>query len=173
MSEAPSTTSALPFSIQSPWTTGGRGVFRWNWRLDCAEDCSLPAPTLSRLFCVIWSQAFLASELLHNLTSSPGGAGDKASACQQRGPQRHRYNACVGRIPWRRARQPTAVFLPGKSQGQRSLVGYGPWGPRESAMTEWLSTAQQLCKLWVTVMGRSSCAWCTGLIWFQIYLFMT
>ena len=30
--------------------------------------------------------------------------------------------------PWRRARQPTPVFLPGESHGQRSLVGYSPWG---------------------------------------------
>ena len=30
--------------------------------------------------------------------------------------------------PWRRKWQPTPVFLPGKSQGQRSLVGYSPWG---------------------------------------------
>ena len=28
------------------------------------------------------------------------------------------------------------VFLPGKSHGQRSLVGYSPWGCRESGMTE-------------------------------------
>ena len=31
-------------------------------------------------------------------------------------------------MPWRRAWQPTAVFLPGESHGQRSLVGYSPWG---------------------------------------------
>ena len=30
--------------------------------------------------------------------------------------------------PWRRKQQPTPVFLPGKSHGQRSLVGYSPWG---------------------------------------------
>ena len=30
--------------------------------------------------------------------------------------------------PWRRKWQPTPVFLPGKSRGQRSLVGYSPWG---------------------------------------------
>ena len=30
-------------------------------------------------------------------------------------------------------------FLPGKSQGQRSLVGYSPWGHKESDMTEWMS----------------------------------
>ena len=33
------------------------------------------------------------------------------------------------RFPQRRAGQPTPVFLPGKSHGQRSLVGYSPWGP--------------------------------------------
>ena len=32
--------------------------------------------------------------------------------------------------PWRRKWQPTPVFLPGESHGQRSLVGYTPWGHR-------------------------------------------
>ena len=32
-------------------------------------------------------------------------------------------NPCVGKIPWRMAQQPTPVFLPGESYGQRSLVG--------------------------------------------------
>ena len=36
-------------------------------------------------------------------------------------------------IPWGRKWQPTPVFLPGKSYGQRSLVGYSPW------VAEWLS----------------------------------
>ena len=36
----------------------------------------------------------------------------------------------------RRAWQPTPVFLPGKSHGQRSLAGYSPWGCKESDMTE-------------------------------------
>ena len=36
----------------------------------------------------------------------------------------------VGKIPWRRKWQPTPVFLPGESHGQRSLAGYGPWGQR-------------------------------------------
>ena len=33
---------------------------------------------------------------------------------------------------WRTAWQPTPVFLPGESYGQRSLAGYRPWGHRES-----------------------------------------
>ena len=37
----------------------------------------------------------------------------------------------VGKIPWRREWQPTPVFLPGESHGQRSLVGYSP-GDRKS-----------------------------------------
>ena len=37
--------------------------------------------------------------------------------------------------PW----QPTPVFLPGKFHGQRRLVGYSPWGCKESDMTEWLN----------------------------------
>ena len=46
-----------------------------------------------------------------------------------------------GRFPWRRAWQPTPVFLPGKSHGQRNLVGYSPWGHQESNTTERLSIA--------------------------------
>ena len=37
-------------------------------------------------------------------------------------------NPWVGTIPWRREWQPTPVFLPGESHGQRSLAGYSPWG---------------------------------------------
>ena len=37
---------------------------------------------------------------------------------------------------WRRQWQPTPVLLPGKSCGLRSLVGYSPWGRKESDMTE-------------------------------------
>ena len=38
--------------------------------------------------------------------------------------------------PWRRKWQPTPVFLPGESHGQRSLAGYSPWGRKESDVTE-------------------------------------
>ena len=40
-----------------------------------------------------------------------------------------------GRFPWRKW-QPTPVFLPGEFHGQRKLVGYSPWGCKESYMTE-------------------------------------
>ena len=41
-------------------------------------------------------------------------------------------------MSWRRQWQPTPVLLPGKSHGQRSLVGCSPWGREESDMTEQL-----------------------------------
>ena len=40
-----------------------------------------------------------------------------------------------GRFPWRRKWQPTPVFLPGESNGRKSLVGYSPWGRKESDAT--------------------------------------
>jgi len=67
----------------------------------------------------------------------PGGSDSKESAC------RARDLPWVGKmIPWRRAWQPTPVFLPGESHGQRSLTGYSPWGRKEWDTTERLSTAQ-------------------------------
>ena len=41
--------------------------------------------------------------------------------------------------PLKEAWQPTPVFLPGELQGQRSLVGYSPWGHKKSDRTEWVT----------------------------------
>ena len=48
------------------------------------------------------------------------------------------FNPRIGKIPWRRKWQPTPVLLPEKFHGRRSLVGYSPWGHKESDTTEWL-----------------------------------
>ena len=50
------------------------------------------------------------------------------------------YKHPTAKIPWRRKWQPTPIFLPGKSRGQRSLAGYSPWSRKESDRTELLST---------------------------------
>ena len=63
----------------------------------------------------------------------PGGSDGKASAYNVGYPG---FNPWVRKIPWRRKWQPTPVFLPGKSHGWRSLVGYSPWGRKESDTTE-------------------------------------
>ena len=46
------------------------------------------------------------------------------------------FDPWVGKILWRRKWQPTPVLLPGKSHGQRSVVGYSPRGRKESDTTE-------------------------------------
>ena len=43
-----------------------------------------------------------------------------------------RFDPWVEKIPWRKEWQPTPTFLPGEFHGQRSLVGYRPWGCKES-----------------------------------------
>ena len=58
------------------------------------------------------------------------------SVCLQCG--RPGFDPWIGKIPWRRKWQSTPVILPGKSHGQRSLVGYSPWGRKELDMTELL-----------------------------------
>ena len=65
----------------------------------------------------------------------PGGAVVKNPSANA-GDARDRFNPWVGKIPWRRTQQPTPVFLPGESRGQRSLVGYSPWGCKELVMAE-------------------------------------
>ena len=64
------------------------------------------------------------------------GASGKESACPNAGDMRCGFEPWVGKIPWRRAWQPTPVFLPGESHGQRSLAGYSPQGCKESDTTE-------------------------------------
>ena len=53
------------------------------------------------------------------------------SACQRRRHRRWGFNHWVGKIPYRQKWQPTPVFLPGKSHGQRNPVGCSPWDRRE------------------------------------------
>ena len=50
--------------------------------------------------------------------------------CRRRG-----FDPWVGKIPWRRKWELSPVFLPEKSCGQKSLVGYSPQGLKESGMT--------------------------------------
>ena len=66
----------------------------------------------------------------------PDGTSGKESTCQCRGHKRHGFDPWVGKIPWRRAWQPTSVYLPGESHGQRSLAGCSPWGLKESDTNE-------------------------------------
>ena len=58
----------------------------------------------------------LVSQVALVVKNPPTNAGDI---------KRCRFDPWVGKIPWRRPWQPTPVFLPRESHGQRSLAGYG------------------------------------------------
>ena len=63
-----------------------------------------------------------------------------------------------GRLPWRRAWQPTPVVLPGEFRGQRSLAGYSPWGCKESDTTGWLTLWPHMGQVWP--LGMAVYFWC-------------
>ena len=64
-----------------------------------------------------------------------GFPGGSERICLQRG--RCGFDPWVGKIPWRRARQPTPVFLPGEPPWTEVPGGgYSPWGHKELDMTE-------------------------------------
>ena len=63
-----------------------------------------------RMCAELWSICFLAGSVVKNPAAKAGDTD------------------CLGKIPWRRKWQPIPAFLPGESHGQRSLVGYSPWG---------------------------------------------
>ena len=66
-----------------------------------------------------------ASQVVLVIKNPSANAGDVRDA-----------NSISRKIPWRRAWQPTPVFLPGESHGQRSLEGYSPLVCKVSDMTE-------------------------------------
>ena len=69
----------------------------------------------------------------------PDGTSGKEPTCQCRRHKRQErlgFSPWVRKIPWRRGWQPTPVFLPGESRGQRRLMGYSLWGHKELDTTE-------------------------------------
>ena len=78
----------------------------------------------------------------------PRWLSGKESTWQFRKHRRRGFNPWVRMIPWSRKQQPTPIFLPGKFHGERSLVGYSPWGHKESDMTERLSIPHFLILGW-------------------------
>ena len=60
----------------------------------------------------------------------PRWFSSRESDCQCRRHRKCGFDLWVSKIPWRRKWQPTPIFLPGESQGQRIPAGYGPWNCR-------------------------------------------
>ena len=61
-----------------------------------------------------------ASQIVLVVKNLPANTAGRGRRC--------RFHPWVEKVPRRREWQPTPVFLPGECHGQRSLVGYSPWG---------------------------------------------
>ena len=98
----------------------------------------VPAWGFFQVFCFGWGFNICMFKCL----GLPWGSDSKESACNAGDP---------GSIPesvrfvWRSKWLPTPAFLPGKSHGQRSLVGYSPCGHKESDTTERLHSLMLSC----------------------------
>ena len=75
--------------------------------------------------------------------------------------RRPRFNPWVRKSPWRREWLLTPIFFPGEFHGQRSLVGYNPWGCKESDTTEQLTL--------INVLGIEEH---TYMVFYHIFLFL-
>ena len=80
----------------------------------------------------------------------------KESSSQCRRCKRCGFDPWVRKISWKKAWQPTPVFLPGKSHGQRSLAGYSPWVPKELDTTERVHSCCKYFMQHVVLYCRSS-----------------
>ena len=79
-----------------------------------------------------WYLPFYILISIYSTSCLPRWHSGKESTCQCGG---WGFDPWVGKILWRRKWQPTPVFLPGRSYGQRSLAGYSPRDHKESDMT--------------------------------------
>ena len=76
----------------------------------------------------------------------------RESACQRGKCERLGFDPWVGKAPWGRKGQPIPIFLPGISRGQRSLMGYSPWGCKRvwySLVTEWACIRKCGRTIWI------------------------
>ena len=155
----------------------------FDWKLEDSHCTSLfqLCPWLPRSLAQLMSVFAVASEFECSLILKvsglclnlgfPSGTSGKEPACQCRCG----FYAWVGKIPWRRAWQPTLVFLPGEFQGQRSLwavesqrVGHG-WSDLAPVLS-WLGpgkAVRPLTTLWHSCLSTPSLKrlWWAGLPW--------
>ena len=124
--------TSLDISVKKNWSNPARSLYclRLNPRsvflpfaLEVPPLCERPPS----LLCAIKTLPSCFSRFV----SPEGGASGKEPACQCRRHEEMWVPSLGLEDPWRRAWQPTPVFMPGEPHGQRSLVGYSPWGHKE------------------------------------------
>ena len=161
----PNTTPSICFQIwglewrvqrlESPWNVAPPPPAcvsdreKWGWQTQHSVGCS--DTESSSVYCWVPQTSLIPTPptqttstfiylVFLNQFGLPWYLSGKESTCQC---WRCRFNPWVWKIPWRRKWQPTPIFLPGESQGQRSLGIYSSWGRKESDATEQLKKQQQ------------------------------
>ena len=130
----------LYFFSCGSWTWNQVGMGNWLDTMKTENEAMLmpePRDTMQKSF-MLWMQPSQKPHLpwnfnynwLHSPLSFPGSPSDKELICQCRRQKRCRFDPWVRKIPWRRKRQHTPVFLPRESHEQRSLAGYSLLGHR-------------------------------------------
>ena len=121
-------------SFAAPWTVAHQAPLSSGfprqeyWRgLPFSSPGDLPKPRIVSETSALTGRCFTIEPWIWRLARLPWWLSGKESACQCR---RHQFDPWVRKIPWRRKWQPPSVFLPGKSHGRRSLVGFSPWPPK-------------------------------------------
>ena len=100
------------------------------------------------IYSLTWKDGcvFFLAGVLHTLCGLLRCFSGKESACSAGHVGNGSFHPWVGKIPWRRKWQPTPIFLPEKSHGQRSLVGYSPWGRKCWTQTS-MHAQHRLCRI--------------------------
>ena len=110
---------------------------------------------------------------IYQCSGFPIGASGKETACQFKRYKRHGLDPLVGEITWRRKCQPTPIFLPGESHGQRSLTGYKLQGRKSrTQLSDWTTNINVQFKevlLWNRLPVMPWCWMCSN-NWHQFLL---
>ena len=127
---------SLGFSRQGHWSglpfpSPAHESEKWKWSCSVVSDPQRPHGLQPPRLLRPWEFA--------GKSTGVGCHCDKEPTCQCRRCKRCRFDPWVKKIPWRKAQQPTPVFLPEESHGQRSLAGYSPWVAKSWTRLKWLS----------------------------------
>ena len=149
---------SLNATLYRKYSTQDRGFFS-----GCIEQSLNPSTQLTRSYTALTLQSHLSPLLQLEFTSSkisswlPRWLSGRRICLQCR---RCGFDPWVRKIPLRRAWQPTPVFLPGESHGERSLVGYTLWGHKvRHNWDNWACTQMQLISAPLTGQAFSPWIW--------------
>ena len=114
--------------------------------------------SMNRGFWQVTVHGVAESDTVERLSHShiPGSSSSKEPICQCRRHKKLEFNPWVRNIPWKRKWQPTPIYLPGKSHGQRRLVDYSQWAGSELDKTQRLTLSLSLYGHVRLVPGRLS-----------------